>query len=109
MADDVTVVTVPDVVITLIDNPTVLVLQANGGTGPVGPQGPPGTPGGFRFIYTQVSPAATWIITHGIGSLVNVTLLNSAGAVVDADIIETSLNVTTVMFSTPQTGTAIIT
>lgn len=76
--------------------------------GSVGATGPQGPPGGASFVYTQATPAATWIITHNLNSLVQVTLLDSLNNVIDSDIVETSLNVCTIIFALPQTGSALI-
>lgn len=108
MSDEVIVIGPTEASITLVETDTVLIIQSNGGSGPAGPQGPPGTPGGSAFIYTQVSPAATWIITHNLNSFVHVTIMNVGGTIVDTDVVETSLNTTTVTFSQPQAGTAVI-
>lgn len=83
----------------------VQVVHVGGG---VGPQGPPGPAGGASFVFTQVAPSASWIVAHNLNSLVNVTVLNSSNVIVEADVVETNLNTTTISFSTPQTGSALI-
>lgn len=94
---------------TVVVEQSVIILQTDGGTGPAGAQGPAGAPGGSVFIYTQASPSASWIVTHNLNRFVSVTLLNAGGVVVEADIVETSPTVTTIAFSQPATGTALIT
>lgn len=73
-----------------------------------GDKGDPGTPGGASFLYTQVSPAATWIITHNLNSPVQITLFDPSNTEIESDITDTSLNVATVTFAQPQAGSALV-
>jgi len=120
MADDSLVVIQDDGTVLLIHQPSVLVVQSDGGSGPPGPAGaagspgppgptgPPGPPGGAAFVYVQSTPASTWIINHNLGALVHVTLLNPFGVIVEGDVTEPSINTVTIAFNTPQAGTAVI-
>lgn len=91
------------------DDTTIRLLTVEQAVQGGGLQGPPGPPGpGASYVYTQVTPAATWIITHNLNSLVGVTLYDQFGALVDSDVAVTSQNVITVTFSGPQAGSAII-
>ena len=109
MSDDVLVLQSENSVLLLpVIDPQVLLLVGNGGSGPAGAPGPPGPPGGAQFIFTQVTPSGSWVINHNLGSLVHVTVLNTAGTIVDADVVETSINTVTISFNTPQAGTAVI-
>lgn len=83
----------------------VQVVHVGGG---VGPAGPPGPAGGASFLFTQATPSASWVVVHNLNTLVNVTVLNSAQVIVETDVAETDLNTTTISFSTPQTGYALI-
>jgi len=79
-------------------------------TAAAGPQGPPGPRGpvgsGSVGVFTQSSPAATWILVHNLGRPPLVELF-VAGAQVMADVIVSDANTTTIVFATPQTGQAI--
>lgn len=76
--------------------------------GPTGPQGSPGTPGGSYFVHTQSSPAATWIIDHNLAKKVHVSIFNSTGTVIYADIDHGTTNQTTITFPGPVTGSAVV-
>lgn len=73
-----------------------------------GIQGPQGTPGGSIVNYHQASPAATWVINHGLNRYPSVTLFDDTNTVFLTDIIYSSLNTVTVVNSSPITGTAIL-
>lgn len=92
-----------DVDVTVIDTPEYVVIN----DGLPGPPGPPG-PSGSKFIYVQSTPTATWIVPHNLNGYVDVTILNAANTIVEADVVETDLNTATVMFSLPQSGIAIV-
>lgn len=77
-------------------------------SGPQGPEGPPGPAGGDVYVHTQSVAASTWIVTHNRGRRVGVTVLDDDNRVVLTDIEHGSLNTTTVTFSVPTTGTAVI-
>lgn len=102
---DALVIVGPNSDVVLIDQPSVVILQTNGGSGPAGPPGPPG---GAAFLYVQASPSASWIINHGLGSFVHVTVMNTSGVIVEGEITEVSLNTVNVSFSQPQAGKALV-
>lgn len=89
-----------------------------GKTGPVGPEGPEGPEGprgpagadgtGQPYIHDQDVAAATWSIGHNFGRRVSVTILNDEDEIVFADVVETDLNTTTIIFPTPFAGMAVI-
>lgn len=79
-----------------------------GEPGPEGPEGPAGPPGGGFFVYTQNTPAATWVIDHNLGRKVQVSLFNTVQVVVHADIQHGSINQTTVTFPSPFAGSAVL-
>lgn len=68
------------------------------------------TPGGSDFyIHNQTNAAATWVINHNLNRFPSaVTLLDNTSRVFLTDVIYSSLNVVTVVNSTPTTGTAIL-
>lgn len=88
-----------------------LVLPVVGPPGPQGPagsQGPSGPPGGSGFEYTQAVPASTWIIDHGLGRKVHVSLFSVGAVVVFADVVHGSVNQTTISFAGPTAGSVVI-
>lgn len=114
---DVLVPAPPNVLITPPPVPTLTMNPPPAGTvpvlvvqGPPGPQGPPGTsgPGGSSFVYTQDTPAATWIINHGLGRLLHVTILDSSLDIAYADVIQGTLNQATIIFATPTMGSVVL-
>lgn len=80
-----------------------------GDPGPEGPQGPAGSGGDVYFLYTQASPAATWIITHNFGHPVHVTFLDDSGVEFLTYFEQHApYNVVSAIFPMPATGTAFI-
>lgn len=59
--------------------------QWNAGADLTGPQGPPGSASAQFHVHNQVVADATWIITHGLDFDPNVTLIDSAGTLFEAD------------------------
>lgn len=78
-----------------------------GPAGPTGPQGPTGLAGGETYLHTQAAPAATWVIPHVFGRLVNVVLVDDIGEIFLADIAQ-SEGLVSVTFPTPTTGRALL-
>lgn len=84
-----------DVMVMAIEQPTLVVL------GNSGPQGPQGVPGEVQFsdlsyVFIQNSPASTWTINHGLEFIPNITVVDSAGSVVEGD------------YSYPSAGTVVL-
>src|SRR5690606_40600044 len=71
-------------------------------TGPQGPPGPPGTGTANPYVHTQSAPAGTWSITHNLGRIPQVTVLNDNNEVVIADITHSSNNALSIVFASPQ-------
>jgi hypothetical protein len=65
--------------------------------------------GGNYFRYVQVSPASLWDIVHNLGRYAQVSVMDSAGDVVQGDISYVSLNELTIEFSAPFAGEAYLT
>jgi len=84
----------------------IVVVPVAGPPGPQGPAGPPGSGSADPYVHNQSSPAATWVINHGLGRIPQTTLVNNDDEVIIADLIHTSVNVLTVVFASPQAGTA---
>lgn len=58
------------------------------------------------FEYDQVSPSASWSIAHGLGKFPSVTVVDSAGTVVEGDITYVDDNNVTVDFAGAFSGKA---
>jgi len=91
----------------------VVVVPVQGPAGPAGdqgdtgPQGPAGAPGGSALVFTQASPAATWIVNHNLHRKPQVSLFDVAATVVHADITHGSDDQTTITFAVPAVGSAL--
>ena len=64
-----------------IESPTILVL------GESGPQGPGGgvSISDLSYVYVQNVSSNTWTIVHGLQFIPNITVVDSAGSVVEGD------------------------
>jgi hypothetical protein len=65
-----------------IEHPNLIVL---GDSGPQGPQGIPGEVQTLGYVYNQGSPSSEWTIVHGLDFVPNITVVDSAGSVVEGD------------------------
>ena len=79
--------------------------------GDSGPQGPQGIPGEVQladisYVYTQSVSASTWTITHGLQFIPNITVVDSAGSVVEGDYSYPDENTVIATFSGGFTGKA---
>lgn len=79
---------------------------ADGEQGPPGPPGPAGA--GAFYIHTQAVASASWVIPHGLGRPVHITILSPAGEIVHADVVESSVNSANITWPSPVTGTAYV-
>lgn len=91
-----------------------------GAPGPRGPQGPPGPPGppgrdadgvgllldDIRYTYTQGESSQVWTITHPLLYQPAVTIVDSAGTVVEGAVQYVGTNIILVTFAAPFSGTA---
>jgi len=76
-----------------------------------GPQGPQGIPGEIQladisYVYTQSVSSSTWTITHGLQFIPNITVVDSAGSVVEGDYSYPDENTVIATFSGGFTGKA---
>lgn len=83
-------------------------LTSPGPQGPAGPQGPSGAAGGSVFEHVQSSPSATWTINHNLGRRVHVSIFDDSGNLVLSDVEHGTVNQATVTWSSPTTGSAVI-
>lgn len=90
---------------------TVVEIAYPGMRGMTGPQGPAGQDGESYepHVHTQSSPSASWPVSNPFGRPVAVTVLNSAGEVVIADVEQDAPYATvSITFSAPTTGVAVL-
>ena len=62
-----------------VEHPSIIVL------GESGPQGIPGVTQTLGYVFNQGSPSSTWTINHGLDFVPNITVVDSAGSVVEGD------------------------
>jgi len=60
----------------------------------------------IAFHYTQNTPSASWVITHNLGFVPNVTVQDSAGNIVEGEIAYTNTKQLTITFSSAFSGNA---
>jgi hypothetical protein len=77
----------PDVRIEIVDTSNSLLIQEPATTIEVGTSGPQG-PSDLRslaYVFTQSVASAIWNINHGLTFIPNITVVDSAGSVVEGD------------------------
>jgi hypothetical protein len=79
------VVITVDKEITYIDAGTQTVSLELGISGPQGPAGPPGVvdASSISYVHTQSIALDTWVINHGLNFIPGITVVDSAGTVVE--------------------------
>lgn len=112
--------------IEIIDNPTLVAVDDGnvsvnvleeivtveiGTTGPQGPKGDKGDNGevlyvDLSYVHNQVSPSSTWTITHGLHFIPSITVVDTAGSVVEGDYSYPDQNTVVASFSSPFAGKA---
>jgi len=90
------------VTVTSVSVPTVVAVTTSGPQGITGPSGPQGLTGGGT-VYTQTTPASTWVINHNTGRSVSATVYVDGQSVI-TDVIANNPNTLTIVFATPQIG-----
>jgi hypothetical protein len=88
-------------------------IQGNTGSGTQGVQGTKGDAGSIEnlvsrvsYEHTQGAASNSWIINHNLGFKPNVTVVDSAGNIVEGEITYTNLNSLTVSFQSSFSGYA---
>lgn len=74
--------------------------------GPIANIRGPAGPSGGGYTHTQLTPSATWVVTHNLGRMVNVCYVDDEGATAIVDAIQ-ELNVVYLTFPEPTTGKAV--
>jgi len=95
------VVDAPEINVSVVE-PVVAALVVEG---PPGPQGLPGAAASNGYVFTQTTPAATWIATHTLGRYPLSSEITIAGEVVHTDITYPDVFTAVVVFASPQSGT----
>jgi hypothetical protein len=113
-------------VVEIVENPTIVTIdQQNvdvainetiaaidiGVSGPQGAKGDKGDPGEVRFsdlsfVYEQVSASTTWNIVHNLNFVPNITVVDSAGTVVEGSYSYPNLTTVILSFSNAFAGKA---
>lgn len=115
-------ITADPAAVTAVQAPPADVVLASGGPpgppgpegppGPAGPAGPPGTPGtggtgAASYVHAQATPAATWTVAHGLGwPPAGITVVDSAGSVVEGEVVSVDGSLLVLHFSGAFSGTA---
>lgn len=60
------------------------------------------------YRHVQASASTTWTITHNLHFRPNVTVFDSAGTMVEGDVVHTNVNSLTISFSVAISGSAIL-
>ena len=77
-----------DVKVEIVDTSSSLLIQEVPVTieiGTSGPQGPSGDLRNLAYVFTQGVASAIWNINHGLTFIPNITVVDSAGSVVEGD------------------------
>lgn len=56
------------------------------------------------YVYDQLSPSTTWVVTHNLSFKPNVTVINGSGEVVHGEVQYTGAQQITIRFTAPFTG-----
>ena len=78
----------PGVVVEIVDTSSSLLVQEPATSievGTSGPQGPSGDIRDLAYVFTQSVASATWNINHGLTFIPSITIVDSAGSVVEGD------------------------
>ena len=69
-------------IVEILDDSISIVI---GESGPQGPKGDPGfgAPSDLGYVHTQSTPASVWTINHDLKFIPNITVVDSAGTVVE--------------------------
>lgn len=102
MNEDLSIVVLEDRPVTVVSVPEITVVRA----GVPGIQGPPGPPGGDTYVYTQATPSAVWTVPHNLSRRPSVTIVDSQGRQIFADLRYIDDNIVQITHSVALTGQA---
>ena len=76
--------------------------------GETGPQGPVGTvdPASLGYVHIENTPSTTWTISHGLGFIPNITVVDSGETVVEGSYNYPNSNTVVLTFSSAFSGKA---
>jgi len=114
------------VTVEVVENPVTITVQENdvqvsvieqvvslelGTSGPQGPKGDPGAPGevlysDLSYVHTQSVASTTWTIPHGLQFIPSITVIDSAGSVVEGSYSYPNDNTVIATFSNAFAGKA---
>lgn len=97
-----------NVILNVTETPVVVEL---GTSGPQGPQGNPGAPGevlysDLSYVHNQGTASSTWTINHNLQFIPNITVVDSAGTVVEGTYDYPNNTTVVLSFSSPFSGKA---
>ena len=78
-----------------------------GPPGPEGPEGPPGSGGDLNYVHTQVGASASWSVSHGLGKLPAVSVLDTGDNILIPDVHYVDANNVTLGFAAATSGKAV--
>lgn len=102
-------VTEENVIVSVTEQPVEVTI---GFSGPQGPKGDKGDAGEVQiedlsYVHTQNAPSSSWSVTHGLGFIPNITVIDSARSVVEGSYTYSEDgNTVTLSFSSPFSGKA---
>lgn len=74
--------------------------------GEQGPPGPQGSSGDLHYTHDQMIASASWTVNHNLAKYPAVTVVDSAGSVVEGDVQHITANQTILTFSSAFAGKA---
>ena len=98
-----------NVIVSVTEQPVEVTI---GFSGPQGPKGDKGDAGEVQiedlsYVHTQNAPSSLWSVTHGLGFIPNITVIDSARSVVEGSYTYSEDgNTVTLSFSSPFSGKA---
>jgi hypothetical protein len=106
LSDNIIAVTPADTQLVVLADEKIVAVAPSGPAGPIGPIGPAG---GDVFVYDRNGvPANPWMIEHGLGRLVHVTVVLDSGEEVFPGVDQANPNITIISWGVPTSGKALV-
>lgn len=86
--------------------PAIIEIDIGGRQGPPGPPGPAGDPGLVSYQHAEAAASVAWTVVHPLPFRPNVTVVDSAGTVLYADVAYLDDQTIEITFSWPTAGYA---